>query len=392
METMWEIPLFGKKPINDYIEEIKSAMKVHIERQNEVDLLNVDENKFKENLFKTYSRQTPIINEKNIRTTKERSGFDGKNYCILEIPFEGNQILFELKPSNSKIDYYSVGVSESLIKIRIPFEENSQNMKREVDKKLDTLKCNLNYLGDDLNKFNIQLKELIETQFNSRKQKILKENEVLVSLGFPLKERSDASRTYVLPEIKRKISIQKPKASSKSIVPEPIISDEDYENILNIIDDMSKVMERSPSAFKNMGEEDLRIHFLVQLNGRYEGQATGETFNLEGKTDILIRHEGKNIFIAECKFWYGKKKLLEAIDQLLRYVSWRDTKTSIILFNKNKDSSKVLEQIPTIVREHQNYVKQEEYEKENSFRFIMKNKNDEGKHFILTIKLFDVPN
>jgi hypothetical protein len=52
---------------------------------------------------------------------------------------------------------------------------------------------------------------------------------------------------------------------------------------------MTHVMEQSPHAFVKMGEEDLRTHFLVQLNGVYEGQATGETFNFEGKTDILIR-------------------------------------------------------------------------------------------------------
>jgi hypothetical protein len=31
------------------------------------------------------------------------------------------------------------------------------------------------------------------------------------------------------------------------------------------------VMERSPSAFASMGEEDIRQHFLVQLNGQFEG-------------------------------------------------------------------------------------------------------------------------
>jgi hypothetical protein len=47
-----------------------------------------------------------------------------------------------------------------------------------------------------------------------------------------------------------------------------------------------------------MGEEDLRSHFLVQLNGVFQGQATGETFNFQGKTDILIRVEGRNVFMA----------------------------------------------------------------------------------------------
>lgn len=56
---------------------------------------------------------------------------------------------------------------------------------------------------------------------------------------------------------------------------------------------MVQVMELSPHVFHNMGEEDLRTHFLVQLNGAFKGQATGETFNFQGKTDILIRIEGK---------------------------------------------------------------------------------------------------
>lgn len=79
---------------------------------------------------------------------------------------------------------------------------------------------------------------------------------------------------------------------------------------------MVMVMERSPQTFKTLQEEDIRNHFLVQLNGQYEGQATGETFNASGKTDILIRADGKNIFIAECKFGDGLKSFTRAIEQL----------------------------------------------------------------------------
>ena len=59
---------------------------------------------------------------------------------------------------------------------------------------------------------------------------------------------------------------------------------------------MSLVMEYSPKAFADLGEEALRFHFLVQLNGQYEGEATGETFNGEGKSDIIIRQGGANVF------------------------------------------------------------------------------------------------
>jgi len=91
---------------------------------------------------------------------------------------------------------------------------------------------------------------------------------------------------------------------------------------------------------------------------QYSGQATGETFNAHGRTDILIRVDGKNIFIAECKFWKGGEYLVEAIIQLLGYTSWRDTKTAILIFNRNKNLSAVLTQIPEIFKKHPNFKKQ----------------------------------
>lgn len=139
-----------------------------------------------------------------------------------------------------------------------------------------------------------------------------------------------------------------------------------------------------------MSEEDLRQHFLVQLNGQYEGQATAETFNYEGKTDILIRHQGKNLFIAECKFWNGPASLIKAIDQLLGYVSWRDTKTAIILFNRTKNLSSVLQQIPDVVRKHSNFIR-EEPSPETRFRFALHHRDDPDRQIVLTVLCFDVP-
>ena len=95
---------------------------------------------------------------------------------------------------------------------------------------------------------------------------------------------------------------------------------------------MAFVMERNPQSFATLDEEAIRDHFLVPLNAQFSGEATGETFNHQGKTDILIRHKDNNIFIAECKFWGGEQLLLETIDQLLRYTQWRDTKTAILSF------------------------------------------------------------
>ncbi len=100
-----------------------------------------------------------------------------------------------------------------------------------------------------------------------------------------------------------------------------------------------------PLTYSNKGEEDLRDHLLLQLAPRVknEGSVTGETFSKVGKTDILYRHNNSNAFIAECKFWKGQAKYLEAITQLLNYLIWRDSQAATIIFVKNKEMSSVLE-------------------------------------------------
>lgn len=206
-----------------------------------------------------------------------------------------------------------------------------------------------------------------------------------------MKERSGAPRTYVAPNVRRKLAPVLPPANTAPYTPEPTLSDSDYNHILNVIENMTQVMERSPSAFMSMDEESLRSHFLVQLNGHYEGQATGETFNYQGKTDILIRSEGKNIFVAECKFWAGPKKLLEILDQLLGYSCWRDTKVAVIIFNRNKDFSNVLKTIQDTVRAHPNYKRDLGARSETSFSYVFAHQDDPNRELTLTVLAFDVP-
>ena len=64
---------------------------------------------------------------------------------------------------------------------------------------------------------------------------------------------------------------------------------------------------------------------------------------VSGKTDILVRHEGRNAFIGECRFWHGPKKFDEGIEQLLGYTTWRDTKAAIILFITNKNATAAID-------------------------------------------------
>ena len=244
----------------------------------------------------------------------------------------------------------------------------------------------------DVAGFNDGLRATIERRIEQRREKIASDRALSTGLGFPARRRDAAPMTYVAPEIRRKAPIRPAVASARKVAqPEPVFDLAEYEHVLSVISGMVTVMERSPAAFAEMKEEHLRQHFLVQLNGQYEGQATGETFNFEGKTDILVRVEGRNIFIAECKFWDGPKTISDAIDQLLGYATWRDTKVALLVFVRSKDFTAVVSKVGDTVAAHGATTARLAYQAETGFRFTLTHRDDPERSMVLTVLVFHVP-
>jgi len=113
--------------------------------------------------------------------------------------------------------------------------------------------------------------------------------------------------------------------------------------------------EVTPKVFSKLEEEELRDIVLSNLNTVFEGGATGETFSKNGKTDILLRITSGNILIAECKYWEGEKAYQEAIDQLFRYLTWRQNYGILITFSKRQSFSKVLEAAKACIPTHKTF-------------------------------------
>ena len=83
--------------------------------------------------------------------------------------------------------------------------------------------------------------------------------------------------------------------------------------------------------------------------------------------------------------------MLETIDQLLSYTSWRDTKTAILIFNRNKNFSRVLAEIPKTTISHPNYVRTLEKKGETTTRYIFRHIDDIDRNLMLSILAFDIP-
>jgi hypothetical protein len=212
----------------------------------------------------------------------------------------------------------------------------------------------------------------------------------VAALGIPMKRR-DQPLTFTAPAKRRASPARQPRVITEAYKPEPLLEEAEYQHILAVMRSMSLVIERNPTQFASLDEETIRTHFLLQLNGHYEGSATGETFNASGKTDILIRVENRNIFIAECKFWRGPKGFKEAADQLLSYLSWRDTKCALLVFNKTRDSVAVSQKMHEGMEAHPAYRKTVSYDPHGDARYIFVKESDPGREIIITTQLYDIP-
>jgi hypothetical protein len=306
------------------------------------------------------------------------------------VPYTGEGDLFRCQGNQISYNPPRAQVEDGqLVFSFVRTDANGDAVKAEFDQQLKHTKDLLAGVAGITDAFNGQLEANALARINARRERLKKSTEAAAVLGYPMRRREGAAQTYAVPEVKRKIAPQMPPVSSGK--PEPALDDANYEHILTVIGNMVAVMERSPSAFRTMKEEDLRQHFLVQLNGQFEGQATGETFNFAGKTDILIRAEGKNIFIGECKFWEGPKAFNAAIDQLLGYTTWRDTKTALLIFNRGRDLTTVLGKIPELVRARPEFIRQVDQAGESRFRFTLHHRDDKQRELTLTVMVFEVP-
>jgi hypothetical protein len=164
-----------------------------------------------------------------------------------------------------------------------------------------------------------------------------------------------------------------------------------FEHIVGVIRAVASTMEQSPKSYKILGEEDRRQLFLTALNSHYHGQAVAEAFNVSGKTDILVRWEGQNLFIAECKFWSGQKGFGETINQLFGYSGWRDTKLAVIIFVRERALSDILTKARDALGQHSQFEGWLDPDSEGELRAIMRWPGDDARRAELVVFFVHTP-
>ncbi len=306
---------------------------------------------------------------------------------IVTMPYTGDSKLWRLRsnpyqtvfPRAVVINKGQPSAGTLVFDLVQPADEDPAKFKTDLDRELASIRLFIGAQRAQIESFNNALEGQARPAIKARCARIEKHTGLDSLLGIPLKHRDGAPDTTLIP-MERKLLRPLPPPPNTGYKPEPGIRDADYDHILSVIRHAGRTFEATPSTFAVHDEEELRDIVLAHLNGHYQGDATGETFRRSGKTDIRIEDGDRAAFVAECKVWRGAKELGEAIDQLLGYLTWRDCKTAIVVFNKhNKGFSGILENIPKALESHPNFRSSKETGATGEWQLSMTSKEDDGR-------------
>jgi hypothetical protein len=390
-----------------YHQALLGGIKQTIDAQPKEYILGVEETEYKEHLVSKYTLEPlevlqdsermnePRIEQRPFRDDFGRSGYREAYVFTVQYAFRGTAELFRVKPSKWTMTSYPICVDS--MDATVGFEMTM--MRRDADefrrKKEEAFKdsfVNVESINDDVHLWNEGLPRYVSDLFDQRRKHFAAENDFFAAIN--VSPNPETKAIFTVPTITRRVIPQPNVPPTKQFAREPTMSDEMYEDVLTVLYQAGRAMERKPSLYEGKDEEALRDQFLLFLETRYKATTgTGETFNKSGKTDILLKYEdGTNLFVAECKWWSGEADFHSAINQLFdRYLTWRDSKAALLLFVRNKGFSAIVEKVRSEVPKHPYFVRAKPDRAETSQSFDFHLPNDSQRLVKFAVLLFAFP-
>lgn len=281
----------------------------------------------------------------------------GTSFSV-HVPFDGDGGVFRLRPNPYSLSPPRATISKNEVIVTVSSPADSidpEPLKRQIEGTIGDIQTHLERARSEIDPYNDSLRGTAKALLERRRAKVLGDRSLEEMLGVPVAQRPNRSSTLAVdvPKKRRPVSSAVP-AAQKGFRPEPGITRDDFDAIVTVIASFGAAAERFPSTFRPMKEEVLRELLLVVLNNQF-GPAVGELFSRNGKTDIAIVEDEGPVFVAECKFWKGEKACKDAIDQLLGYLVWRDTKSALVLFIKQNDVTGIMQKAIGAIESHERF-------------------------------------
>lgn len=310
------------------------------------------------------------------------------------IPFTGDADLWKLRPGIwiTVMPRGNVDPRGSILKLSFTNTSNTEpeRYKQELESSLNCIRQLIASQKQLLDQYHSRMYGQLRSTIERRRAEIEKLHGLTSVFNIPMVRKSGMPEFKPI-EVAKRIIRQLPNPPIAGYKPEPAITSETYEELLAIIRHAGASFEGTPQTYAPLGEEGLRDNILSHINVVFEGKATGETFRKYGKTDIRLEEESRSAFVGECKLWGGEKVLLDALSQLLSYMTWRDCKAALVLFNKDVARfSGLQETVDVALRKHPKFLRPIIAGRPGEWRFVFQSQEDTGREVTVHVFAFNL--
>ncbi len=221
--------LFSDANLFAVLEQQKKNLADEVEALAPNRLLNTDEQQLCQELLEDYAMEAPTLRPEGIaldgygetdvdlRHDQPRAVVDptrpvyvrGMGLTVV-VPFDGDPELLRCQPSRFTTNPPDAELRGN--ELRFVFSGTNldpKSVRREVDGALGQIESYLGAMRTDLARFNDEVKRLVQQAVTGRKQRLLKQNEVVANLGIPVRRRTDAPTTHSPPVRRRRAAVDR---------------------------------------------------------------------------------------------------------------------------------------------------------------------------------------
>jgi hypothetical protein len=238
------IALFNRGFLFDLLEQYRRAVSDEIRREAKPQILNVNESQYVEHILSKYHLDVPEIIDAGIRVEStevdvpaEQHGptwnvTPGRTYprqkLTYEVPFSGDPDLFQYAPSHRTFSPTHARIAgHKLFFEYLVLHNTASNIKNQFERALKEVRDTLGTMRADVREFEKTFPRHVEPEFRARKQKLLEQDQIVASLGVPIKAAEGVPNTLIIPDVQQtKPIIPKPSPSSGPYHPEYKLDDE----------------------------------------------------------------------------------------------------------------------------------------------------------------------
>jgi hypothetical protein len=354
--------LFCSGDLARYLHDHDVALHDEVEGTEDEHVLQADVGKWAAALAQAYSVHAPVLRSANwwaeepdasqvdVRHESQsrlildpsRPALVPGTHVRVHVPFDGDGNVFHLIASTRAWNPPSADVGDGELVFNLSWPHDRPLDPGEyVKSQLVKIEQYLAWSRSDCDAHDAGLEAYARGQIERRVQSIRSARSALDASGIPV--RSSETKARITDALVRRPAPRPAGTGSPHVPLEPALSTEVHEHILSVMRLQGDAMQRSPQTYTAMNEEGLRQVLLSALNTHYAGRVSAEAFNGAGKTDLLVRDGERALFIAECKRWSGIAGLSTALDQLLGYSTWHDSKLALVVFVDRADLNDVIE-------------------------------------------------